>query len=98
MALSLIEDLRTDVVTKLKQKIDERASGIFASAAAPPTPGMCTTYDGYSSMSLRHLKQLKISYAIVIHATTGPEGGEAQGDSKPQSPFSAMLQAATRCV
>ena len=39
MALSLIEDLRTDVVTKLKQKIDERASGIFASAAASPTPG-----------------------------------------------------------
>ena len=49
-------------------------------------------------MGLRHLKRLKISYAIVIRATTGPEAGEAQGDSKPQSPFSAMLQAATRCV
>eukprot|EP00624_Nannochloropsis_granulata_P000230 evm.model.NODE_10862_length_9145_cov_23.780865.2 len=34
VALSLLEDLRADVVTKLKQKVDERASGIFAQAQA----------------------------------------------------------------
>lgn len=63
MALSLIEDLRTDVVTKLKQKIDERAAAIFAEASA-------------------------------IQPAEGGSG--AAGASKPQSPFSAMLQAATR--
>jgi len=34
VALSLLEDLNADVVTKLKQKVDERASGIFAQAQA----------------------------------------------------------------
>lgn len=68
VALSLIEDLRTDVVTKLKQKIDERASAIFAQASSDST------------------------------APPKAAGDEAGGDSKPQSPFSAMLQAATRYV
>lgn len=71
VALSLIEDLRTDVVTKLKQKIDERATGIFAQASAPNPK-----------------------------ADAGPAGDAAAagGDNKPQSAFSAMLQAATRYV
>ena len=64
VALSLIEDLRTDVVTKLKQKIDERASAIFAEAAA----------------------------------ASASQPGAKEGGEKPQTPFSAMIQAATRCV
>lgn len=68
VALLLTEDLRTDVVTKLKQKIDERASAIFAEA---------------SSQQPQQQSQQK---------------GDGAGGSKPpqSSPFSAMLQAATR--
>ena len=38
LALSLIEDLSADIVTKLKQKVDERATGIFAQAATRTDP------------------------------------------------------------
>ncbi len=66
MALSLLEDLRTDVVTKLKQKVDERASSVFAEAAAT---------------------------AQAAKAAEEPLKPPSQ-----QSPFSAILSAATRIL
>jgi hypothetical protein len=38
LALSLIEDLSSDIITKLKQKVDDRATGIFAQATVRTDP------------------------------------------------------------
>jgi len=84
VALSLLEDLRADVVMKLKQKVDERASGIFAAATAQAQAQAAAKKGGGVDAS---------STTTATSTAT-----KQQQQQQQQSVFSAILSAATRIL
>jgi hypothetical protein len=73
VALSLLEDLRADVVMKLKQKVDERASGIFAAATAQAQAQAAAKKGGAGNASTatvsKQQQQQSVFSAILTAAT-----------------------------